>query len=163
MLKDKLKEDQKAALKSGDSAKRTLVGMVLSAIKNREFDKRAKLSKTITDVPELEKAAELNDEEIIETIGSEIKRRKDSIVEFEKGGRPELAAGEQSEIDALMQYMPAQLADDTVRDIVKQAIAETGAVGPKDMGKVISAVMAKIKGQAEGGKVSQMVKEELSK
>jgi len=163
MLKDKLKDDMKTALKGGDSEKRTLIGMVLSSVKNREVDKRSKLSKTITDVAELEKAAELTDEEVMEVIASEVKRRKDSIMEFEKGGRPELAAGEQKEIDALMPYLPAQLSDDVVRDAVKKAIADTGATTTKDMGKVIAAVMAKIKGQAEGAKVSGMVKEELSR
>lgn len=162
MLKEKLKEDQKAALKSGDTARRTLIGMVLATVKNREFDKRAKLSKTITDTAELEKAMELNDDEVMEAIASEIKKRKDSVDQFQAAGRPELAEGEKQEIEILMTYMPAQMSDDAVREEVKKAIAETGAAGPKDMGKVISAVMAKIKGQAEGGKVSQMVKEELA-
>ena len=137
----------KTALKAGDAATRSLIGMVLSAIKNREIEKKS----------------ELNDEEVVAVIASEVKKRKDSIAQFEKGGRPELAAVEQKEIDTLMAYLPAQLSDDVVRDVVKSAIAETGATSAKDMGKVIAAVMAKIKGQAEGGKVSQMVKEELPK
>jgi len=147
MFKEKLKEDMKTALKAGDAATRSLIGMVLSAIKNREIEKKS----------------ELNDEEVVAVIASEVKKRKDSIAQFEKGGRPELAAVEQKEIDTLMAYLPAQLSDDVVRDVVKSAIAETGATSAKDMGKVIAAVMAKIKGQAEGGKVSQMVKEELPK
>ena len=147
MFKEKLKEDMKTALKAGDAATRSLIGMVLSAIKNREIEKKS----------------ELNDEEVVAVIASEVKKRKDSIAQFEKGGRPELAAVEQKEIDTLMAYLPAQLSDDVVRDVVKSAIAETGATSAKDMGKVIAAVMAKIKGQAEGGKVSQMVKEELAK
>lgn len=147
MIKEKLAQDQKEALKSGDSSKRTLIGMVLSAVKNKE----------------IEKHGELADDEVVAVIASEIKKRKDSIAQFEGGGRPELAEGEKKEIEVLMAYMPEQLSDDVVRDEVKKAITETGSAGPKDMGKVIAAVMAKIKGQAEGGKVSQMVKEELTK
>ncbi len=159
---DQLKEDQKQALKSGDSAKRSLLGMVLSGIKNRQFDKRAKLSKTITDVTELDAAAVLNDEETLEAIASEVKRRKDSISEFEKGGRPELAASEQAEIDMLMPYLPEQMSDDALRAEVTKAIADTGATSMKEMGKVIAAVMLNVKGKAEGGRVSGMVKELLS-
>jgi len=137
----------KIALKAGDAATRSLMGMVLSAVKNKEIEKKS----------------ELNDEEVVAVIASEVKKRKDSIIQFEKGGRLELAADEQKEIDALMIYMPAQLSDDVVREAVKKAIAETGATTVKDMGKVISSVMAKIKGQAEGSKVSQFVKEELAR
>ena len=165
MLKEKLQADVKEALKSGNSQKRTLLGMVLSAVKNREFDKRAKVSKTTgeTDAVKLDEAAKLNDEEVLETIASEIKKRKDSVEQFEKGGRPELAAQENQEIDILKAYMPEQMSDDAVMAEVKKAIAETGASGPKDMGKVIGAVMAKIKGKADGTLVSRFVKEELSK
>lgn len=163
MLKEKLQADVKEALKSGNSQKRTLLGMVLSAVKNREFDKRAKVSKTTgeTDATKLDEAAKLNDEEIVETIASEIKKRKDSIDQFEKGGRPELAAQENEEIEILKGYMPEQMSDDAVLAEVKKAIAETGATGPKDMGKVIGAVMAKVKGKADGTLVSRFVKEEL--
>lgn len=161
MLKEKLKEDMKAALKSGDTMKRMLLGMVLSSVKNREFDKRAKLSKTITETTELEKAAELNDEETLEVVASEIKRRKDSVAEYTKGGRPELAEGEQKEADLLMAYMPEQMSDDAIQAEVKKAISETGATSAKDMGKVIGAVMPKVKGKADGNRVSQIVKELL--
>lgn len=163
MLKDTLKEDMKAALKAGDSAKRTLIGMVMSSIKNKELEKRAKLAATITDPAELDRQAELNDEETMAVLASEIKRRKDSIAEFEKGGRPELAATEQSEIDMLAKYLPEQMSDDALRAVVLKAIASTGAVSPKDMGKVMSAVKAEVKGAADGQRISAMVKEELSK
>ncbi len=161
-LKEKLKDDMKTALKAGDASTRSLIGMVLSSAKNREFDKRAKLSKTITDVTELDKAMELNDEEMLEVIATEVKRRKDSVSEFEKGGRPELAASEQAEADKLMTYMPEQLSDDAIREEVKKAISETGSAGPKDMGKVIGAVMPRVKGKAEGTRVSAIVKELLN-
>lgn len=163
MLKEKLQADVKEALKSGNSQKRTLLGMVLSSVKNREFDKRAKLSKSESDSAKLDEMCKLNDEEVIETISSEIKKRKDSVEQFEKGGRPELAAQENEEIEILKAYMPEQMSDDAVLAEVKNAIAETGASGPKDMGKVIGVVMAKIKGKADGTLVSQLVKSELSK
>lgn len=163
MLKEKLQADVKEALKAGNSQKRTLLGMVMSAIKNREFDKRAKLSKTGTDADKLEEASKLNDEEVIETISSEIKKRKDSVEQFEKGGRPELAEQENQEIEMLMIYMPEQMSEDDIRTEVRKAVSETGAAGPKDMGKVIGAVMAKIKGKADGTLVSKVVKEELVK
>lgn len=164
MLKEKLQADVKDALKSGNSQKRTLLGMVLSAVKNREFDKRAKVSKTTgeTDAAKLDEAAKLNDEEIVETIASEIKKRKDSVDQFEKGGRPELAEQEKQEIEMLMAYMPEQMSEDSIRAEVEAVIKETGAAGPKDMGKVIGAVMAKIKGKADGQIVSKLVKELLS-
>ena len=162
-LKEKLQADVKDALKSGNSQKRTLLGMVLSAVKNREFDKRAKLSKSESDSVKLDEMCKLNDEEVLETISSEIKKRKDSVEQFEKGGRPELAEQEKQEIEMLMVYMPEQMSDDAVLAEVKKVIAETGASGPKDMGKVIGAVMAKIKGKADGTLVSQFVKSELSK
>ena len=147
MLKEKLQQDIKDALKSGDSKKRMVLGMVLSAIKNKEIEKRS----------------ELGDDDTIAVIASEIKKRKDSVEQFEKGGRPELAEGERQEGEMLMAYMPEQMSDEEVKDEVKKAISSTGALGPKDMGKVIGAVMAKIKGKADGTLVSKIVREELSR
>jgi len=165
MLKEKLQADIKEALKAGNSQKRTLLGMVMSSVKNREFDKRAKVSKTTgeTDAAKLDEAAKLNDEEVLETIASEIKKRKDSVEQFEKGGRPELAAQEKQEIDILMTYMPEQMSEESVREEIKKAIASTGAAGPKDMGKVMGMVSPKIKGKFDGSRASAIVKEELSK
>lgn len=163
MLKDTLKEDAKNALKSGDTVKRSLLGMVMTAIRNKEIEKRTKLSKTLSDPVQLDQQSQLTEEEMIDVIASEVKRRKDSIAEYEKGGRPELAEGEQKEIELLMPYLPAQLSDDEVRAIVRGAIAKTGATEAKDMGKVIGTVMPQLKGKADGGRVSQIVKEELAK
>jgi len=161
MLKDTLKEDMKNALKSGDAAKRSLLGMVMSAIKNKELEKRAKLSKTVSDMAQLNAKSQLNDEETLEVIASEIKRRKDSIVEFEKGGRPELAEAERKEAEMLTAYLPEQMSDDELRSIVKDAVAKSGATSVKDMGKVIGMVMPQVKGKADGQRVSAMVKELL--
>jgi uncharacterized protein YqeY len=163
MLKEKLQADIKEALKSGNSQKRTLLGMVMAAVKNREFDKRAKLSKSESDPAKLDEMCKLNDEEVVETIASEIKKRKDSVEQFTAGGRPELAESEQKEIEILKEYMPEQMTEEQIKTEVREAIKSTGAAGPKDMGKVIGAVMAKVKGKADGTLVSKIVKEELSK
>ena len=171
MLKDKLQGDMKDALKSGNSQKRTLLGMVLSSIKNKEIEKRS----------------ELSDVDVIAVIASEIKKRKDSIEQYQKGGRPELAEQEKKEAEMLMAYMPKQMSEDEVRIEVKKAVSETGlgvgsrrGEGPnevgtpqkagnsvakdmKEMGKIIGAVMSKVKGKADGQMVSRLVKEELTK
>lgn len=163
MLKEQLKEDMKNALKSGDSAKRTLIGMVLAAIKNKELEKRGKLAKTISDPAQLDAESQLNDSEAMDVVASEVKRRRESAAEYEKGGRPELAAAEITEADILMAYLPKQLTDDELRSLVQKVIAATGANTIKDMGKVMSGVMAEAKGAADGQRVSTMAKEELAK
>ena len=161
MLKDKLQQDVKDALKSGNAEKRMVLGMVLSAVKSRELEKRGKLSKTEADSAKLEEQSKLNDEEIVEVLSSEIKKRKDSIEQFNKGGRPELAEKEQKEIDMLVEYMPEQMSEEAVKEEIKKAIAQTGASGPKDMGKVMGAISAKIKGKFDGSRASALVKEQL--
>lgn len=147
MLKQKISDDLKTAWKAGETTKKSVLNMLLAAIKNKEIDNKG----------------ELTDEQIIATISTEIKKRKDSVEQYEKGGRPELAEGEKAEIDVLMGYMPEQLSDDEIRAKVKEAMAETGISDVKEMGKLIGAVMAKVKGQADGTVVSRIVKEELAK
>lgn len=153
----------KNALKSGDSSRRVLIGMVMASIKNKELEKRGKLSKTITDLVQLDNESQLNDQETMEVLASEVKRRRDSVTEFIKGGRPELAASEQTEADILMTYLPEQMSDDELREIIKKAITLSGATSLKDMGKVIGAVMTEVKTSADGQRVSALAKEELSK
>ncbi|MDP3696804.1 MAG: GatB/YqeY domain-containing protein [Candidatus Taylorbacteria bacterium] len=161
MLKDKLQTDVKEALKSGNAVKRMVLNLVLSAVKSRELEKRTKLSKTESDATKLEEVSKLNDEEVVEVLSSEMKKRKDSVEQYTKGGRPELAEKETREIAILIGYMPEQMSEEAVREEVKKAISQTSASGPKDMGKVIGAVMVKIKGKADGQMVSRLVKEEL--
>lgn len=160
-LKATIQNDVKEALKSGNSEKRMTLGMLLASIKSREIEKRSQFTKTVSDVAELELKSQLNDEEIVEVISSEVKKRKDSVVQYESGGRPELAEKEKAEIDFLMAYMPEQLSEDEIKRIVKDKISESGATGPKDMGKVIGLAMPQLKGKAEGSLVSKIVKEEL--
>lgn len=162
MLKETIQADVKAALKAGDAKKRTVLSSLLSAMKNRELEKRSKLSKAGTE-GDLETASMITDEEAIEVISSEIKKRKESIETYTAAGRPELAADEQAELALLMQYMPEQISEDAIRAEVKNAIEQVHPQGIKDMGKVIGAVMPKVKGRADGQLVSKIVKEELEK
>lgn len=152
-LKDKIKEDMKTAFKAGDSATRGTLGMLLSVIQNRELEKRAKLGA---------ENSELTDEEVIAAVGTEIKKRKDAATQYEAAGRADSAASEQQEAAVLSKYLPEQLTEDDVKKLIAEAIASTGAAGPKDMGKVMGAVSAKIKGRFDGGRASELVKQALS-
>ena len=147
MLKKRLQDDIKTALKSGDKQRRMTLGMVIAAIKNKEIEKRG----------------ELSEEEIVAVIASEIKKRRDAVVQYEKGGRPELAEQEKQEMNILMGYMPEQMSEDEIRAEVKKVISEMGAKDIREMGKVIGAVMPKLKGKADGQTVSKIVKEGLQK
>ena len=121
MLKDKLTQDVKNALKAGDKQRRLVLGMVIAAAKNKEIEKRS----------------ELSDEEIIAVISFEIKKRKDAVEQYGKGGRPELAEQEKQEINILMEYLPEQMPEDEIRTEAKKTISDTGAQGIKEMGKVL--------------------------
>lgn len=163
MLKEKLQKDLNEALKTKDQLKRLVLGMLITAIKNKEVEKRTKLSKTMSDAGELAKQGQLTDGEILEVIASEVKKRKESFEQFKAGGREELAQKEKSEMDILISYLPKQLDEDEVRAEIQKTIIELGASGPKDMGRIISAVMAKIKGQTIGATVSRIAKELLNR
>jgi len=163
MLKEKLQTDVKDALKSGNAEKRMVLSLVLSAIKSKELDKRGKLSKTGTDVSKLEEESKLNNDEVLEVIASEVKKRKEAIDQYQKGGREELAQKERDELNILMGYMPEQMSEEEITIEVGSAISQLGASGSKDMGRVIGAVMARVKGKADGQTVSRLVKEGLSK
>lgn len=161
MLKQQLKDDLKEALKAGDAKRRTVIGMAMSVIKNRELDKRGKLMKGGADASTVDAASELTDEEVIEAISSEVKKRKESITTFEQAGRSEMAAGEKEEMEILMKYLPEQLPEDQIRDIVKKAVADVKPADMKEMGKVMAAVMPHVKGKADGQVVSRIVQEEM--
>ena len=102
------------------------------------------------------------DEDIIQIMGKEIKQRKDSIEQFEKGNRPELAAKEKLEMAVLEKYLPAQLSESEIRTIVTEVITSTGATGKSDLGKVMGALMPRTKGKADGGLVNKIVQELLA-
>ena len=161
MLKDQIKKDQIAALKTANQLQRTALGMLLAAIQNKELVKRTALSKTVSDTADLEIKSKLTDEEIIDVVAGEIKKRKESAEQFRVGKRPELAATEEKEIEYFAIYMPPQLSETAVSEIIRTVIKEQGATALKDMGKVIGTVMSRVRGQADGMLVSRLVKEYL--
>ncbi|AEI42659.1 GatB/YqeY domain-containing protein [Paenibacillus mucilaginosus] len=145
-LSDRLNDDMKLAMKSQDKFKLSVIRMVRSAIKNIEIDTR----KT------------LDDQEVLDVLNREIKQRKDSLQEFEKAGRDDLAESLKAEVAILMDYMPQQLSDEEVKAIVQQTIQEVGASSKADMGKVMGALMPKVKGRADGKVVNNFVQQLLS-
>lgn len=146
MLKEKIAEDLKNALKSGDSLRRSVLGMVLSAMHNKEI--------------ELGKPAEgLSDEDVMAVITSEAKKRKDSIYEFSKAGRDEMAAKEEKELAILNEYLPAQLSAEEIAVELKKVIEETGSNKKADFGRLMGEAMRRLKGRAEGS----AIKAELEK
>lgn len=164
MLKDKIQEDLKTALKEGKKAETSVLRLLLAAINNRETEKRTKIwkSKPELKTEELEKESQLTDEEITEVISSESKKRREAVGLYEKGGRPELAEKEKEELEILKSYLPEQLSEEEIKKLVKEAIEKTGAKDQKDMGKVMAELMPGVKGKADGSLVSKIVKESLS-
>lgn len=148
-LKEKIIADLKDAMKAGDAKKRDTLRLLDSAVKNTEIEKK-------------KRETGLSDEEIIEVVARSIKQRKDSVAQYEAGGRPELAENEKAEIEILSAYMPEQLSEDEIRKVVKEIIVATGMTSKADMGKVMGQAMGKLKGQADGNVVKKIVEEELS-
>jgi uncharacterized protein YqeY len=154
MLKQIIQTAVTVAMKSKDDFVVGTLRMLLASIGTKEKDKKFK--------EKIEGDAQLTDEEIIETISSEIKKRKDAIVLYEQGNRPELAEREKKEIEVLKKYLPEQLSEEELKKLVAESIATVGATEMKDMGKVMADLNPKIKGKADGGEVSKIVKELLS-
>ena len=154
MLRDKIQEDLNFALKGKKELEVSVLRMLLAAVFNKEKEKRFKSGKA-EEVP-------LTDEELVGVIFSEIKKRKEAIDLYEKGGRLELAAKEKKELEVLQKYLPAQLSDDELRKLVKEAIEKVGAKEIKDMGRVMAELMPRVKGKADGNLISKIVKESLS-
>lgn len=146
-LKEQLTEDMKAAMKAKEEGKLRLgvIRMVRSAVRQAEIDGKK----------------ELDDDGVAAVISKELKQRKDSLEEFQKGGRDDLVEKTNEEIKVLLSYLPEQLGEDEIRNLVKAAIEETGAASPKDMGKVMKVLMPKTKGKADGKLVNNIVKEML--
>ncbi|RAV21764.1 GatB/YqeY domain-containing protein [Paenibacillus contaminans] len=145
-LNERLNEDMKQAMKSQDKFRLSVIRMIRSAIKNVEIDQR----KT------------LDDSEVLDILSREIKQRRDSLLEFEKAGRDDLAVTVKQEIDVIAVYLPQQLTEEEVKEIVQQTISEVGASSKADMGKVMSALMPKVKGRADGKLVNQVVQQSLN-
>lgn len=154
MLKQQIKEDTIKAMKAGDSFGATTLRMLSSAIALKEKDLKYKLS--------LDKEPELTDEQAIETVSSEIKKRKDAITLYQQGNRPELAEKEQKEIEILKKYLPEQLSEEEIKKLAEESVSKTGAKEIKDMGRVMADLNPKIKGKADGGEVSKIIKQLLT-
>ncbi len=145
-LKDQLTQDMKEAMKAKQTERLGTIRQLRGAIKNKEI--------------ELQK--ELDDEAIISVITTQVKQRREAAQMYQDNGRPELAAKEEAELSVLQGYLPAQLSEAELRDIISAVIAASGAASIKDLGKVMPQVMAKTKGAAEGKLVNQLVRELLS-
>ncbi|MBD0379104.1 GatB/YqeY domain-containing protein [Paenibacillus sedimenti] len=144
-LSERLNEDMKQAMKSQDKFKLSVIRMVRSTIKNSEID----LKRT------------LDDNEVLDVLTREIKQRKDSLQEFEKAGRDDLADNLKAELVILAEYMPQQLSEEEVKAIVQQTIQQVGASSKADMGKVMTALMPQVKGRADGKLINQLVQQQL--
>lgn len=151
MLRDKINDEIKTAMKSGNAARTGALRMISAAIKQKDIDTRSETNKD-----------PINDAAILSLLQSMIKQRRESIAMYEQGGRPELAAKEQEEINVIQEFLPAQVSPDEARKIISDIIASTGAQGVKDMGKVMSAVKDKLSGQFDTAEASKLVKELLS-
>ena len=163
-LKEKIRKDLNESLKEKKEVGVSVLRQFLAAILNKEKEKRAKLAKEKEEIKEeeLEEESQLTDEEIIGVVSSEIKKRKEAVLEFEKGERSDLAEKEKKEIEILKEYLPEQLSEEEIKRLAKEAVEKVGASGPQDMGKVMEELMPKIKGRAEGGLISKIVKELLT-
>ncbi len=145
-LKEQLQNDLSKFMKAKDENAVTAIRMLKTAIMRLETAGPTK---------------EASDEEILQLVNKEIKQRRDSIEQFEKGNRPELAAKEKAEIVVLEKYLPPQMNENEIKSIIKEAMAETGASSKADIGKIMGAIMPKVKGKADGGLVNKLVQSML--
>jgi uncharacterized protein YqeY len=184
-LKDQLQADLKTAMLSKQEQRRDVIRFTQAALKNAELAKQQKLVKErshlwqtgkfdengnpIIDEPErdkqlaeIAKLAPLTDEEQLAVLTTEVKRRRETIADAEKAGRSELLKQEQAELEILLDYLPKQLSREEVMAAAQKVVAEVGAKGPQDTGKVMSKLMPQLKGKADGKLISEVVKELLA-
>lgn len=146
-LREQINDDLKTAMRSGETVRRDTIRLLTAALKQREVDER----KTLTDA------------DVLAVIEKMIKQRRDSISQFEQGGRQDLADKEKQELTLLQTYMPQAMGEDELAAAIAAAVSETGAAGPADMGKVMAVLKPKLAGRADMGKVSAAVKAQLTK
>lgn len=149
MLIEKIQNDLKDAMREKDEQKLSVIRMLKSAIQYYEISKGGAGYKA-------------TEEDIIDVIGKEVKKRRESIELYKQGDRPELAEKEQSELEILQTYLPEQLSEEEINNLVEEAVSQTGAKEMKDMGKVMGVLMPKIKGKADSSLVSQIVRSKLN-
>lgn len=149
-IKEQIVNDMKSAMKEKDTLKLQVLRSLKSKLMEKEISERK------------EGEATLSDEQAIGVLMKAAKQRKESIDQFESGGREDLADKEKAELKIIESYLPEMMDDDEIRDVVKEKISQLDASGLQDMGKVMGVVMPELKGKAEGSKISAIVKEELS-
>ena len=145
MLRDEIANDMRAAMKAREATRVSTLRMLMAAMKNVQ----------------VERGHELNDDEVLEVLAREAKRRRESMEAYEHGGRPDLVQKEGAELAVLEEYLPDRLSDRELEVLVDEAIAETGATDPKQMGAVMKVLMPKVKGRADGSVVSGLVRARL--
>jgi len=145
-LKQKLSDDLKQAMRSGDTVRRGAIRMLMAAINNAEIARQAKLE----------------DSDIFGVIAKEVRQRRESIEAFKQGNRQDLVDKEEAELAILQEYLPQQMTREEVAEAARKVIAEVGAEGPGDKGKVMPVLMAGLKGQADGREINEVVSELLS-
>ena len=146
MLKTRIQDDMKAAMKSGNKKRLGAIRLILAAIKQREVDERI----------------ELSDDQVLAVLDKMVKQRRDSVSQYEQAGRSELAEQEHYEIGVIQDYLPAALSEDEISALIAEAISTTGAASVKDMGKVMAEIRPKVQGRADMGQVSALVKSKLA-
>jgi len=149
-VRDSLKEELNHAVKDGNETVRDTLRMLLATIANKEKEMQYKEKRNLTP------------EEVLDVISFEAKKRRESVVEFEKGNRPELAEKEEAELLVLKKYLPEQMSEEEIRKIVGETIAEVGAESMKEIGKIMGVLMPKVKGKADGNLVNKIVREQFS-
>lgn len=163
-LRQQIQSDLNESVLGKEELRSSVLRLLLAAISNKETEKRTKIWKQNpkASVEDLEKESKLTDEEIINVISSEIKKRRESIELFEKGGKKDMADKEKKEAEILQKYLPEQMSEADLRKLVKEAVSKVGAKTQKDMGKVMAELMPKTKGKADGSLISKIVKELLT-
>lgn len=151
MLKDTIMQDMREAMRSGSERRLSVLRMLAAAIHNREIEKRASSG-----------SDDLSDEETTLVLRSEAKKRRDSVAQFEAGGRPDLARKESEELAILEGYLPRELPEDHIARMIEEVAGSMPGVGEKDFGRVMGSVMARVKGQASGDRVGALVKKRLA-
>ncbi|MFC2070321.1 GatB/YqeY domain-containing protein [Chloroflexota bacterium] len=145
-LKEKLKEDLKQAMKSGDTERRSVLRLVLAAVKNAEIAKQNTLENS----------------DVLGILSKEVKQHEESIEAFTKGNRPDLASKEEAELVIIQEYLPEQITRDEIMAEARRIIEEVGAEGPRDKGKVMPRIVAELKGKADGREINDVVTELLA-
>jgi uncharacterized protein YqeY len=146
MLKQRVQEDMKTALKAGEKRRLGVVRLILAAIKQREVDERI----------------ELDDTQVLAVLDKMVKQRRDSVSQYSAAGREDLAEVERYEIEVCQGYLPKALTESEIADLIDAAIAATGATGMKDMGKVMAELRPQVQGRADMGAVSSLIKQRLA-